>query len=105
MYFYEVGVQFFDFCRRSNWLCLQVGMQRKIGDLFLQLHRDIQDSFRQADPLPWPPTPNDLEAIALDATLPNQLVKGLFIMISGKTNLEANLNDKLWRITFSIAQV
>ena len=53
----------------------KLGCKEKVGDFFLQFQRDIQETFRQADPLPWLPTPNYLEATALDATLPNQLVK------------------------------
>ena len=76
------------------------GSKEKVRHFFLELHQDVQETFRQADYLPLPLTLNDLKAKALNATLASHLVQRLLILISRKTNMDVNSTYKLWRTTF-----
>ena len=51
----------------------------------LMLRQIIQKAFKNAVPLPWPPTADDLDCSLTDANLPAELVKFLNYVLSGNT--------------------
>ena len=69
----------------------------------LFLRDKIKRAFEESNPLPWPPTPDDLEAELLDDILPPDLSRFLNSLIYGDCNL--NPCEKKKRIVRSIGQV
>ena len=63
----------------------------------------IQQAFKDSEPLPWPPSADDLEVKSSDERLPSDLLKFLNYVISGDADVERC--EKTRRIVLSIGQV
>ena len=74
----------------------------KYEDVALLLRDTIQKTYRELNPLPWPPTADDL-VMSLDDLLPSDLMRFLTLIISGNADLEKC--EKTRRLVLSISQV
>ena len=81
----------------------QLGSKDKYQDVALLLRSSIQREFKEAKPLPWPPSADDLEVKSSDEVLPSDLLKFLNYVISGDSDVERC--EKTGRIVLSIGQV
>ena len=81
----------------------QLGSKDKYQDVALLLRSSIQRAFKEAKPLPWPPSADDLEVKSSDEVLPSDLLKFLNYVISGDSDVERC--EKTGRIVLSIGQV
>ena len=81
----------------------KLGNKNQCEDMALFLRDKIKRAFEESNPLPWPPTPDDLEAELLDDILPPDLSRFLNSLIYGDCNL--NPCEKKKRIVRSIGQV
>ena len=70
-----------------------------IKDIVLLIRGVIRRAFNKTKPLPWPPTPDNLEISTAD--LPRELVTFLTIAIAGKPEMSS---DKTQRLVLSIGQ-
>ena len=81
----------------------QLGSKDKYQDVAQLLRSSIQRAFKEAKPLPWPPSADDLEVKSSDEVLPSDLLKFLNYVISGDSDVERC--EKTGRIVLSIGQV
>ena len=73
----------------------KLGSKDKYEDVALLLCSSIQQAFKDSEPLPWPPSSDEL--------LPSDLLKFLNYVISGDADVERC--EKTRRIVLSIGQV
>lgn len=66
----------------------KLGSKDKYEDVALLLRSLIQRAFKESEPLPWPPSADDLEVKSSDEPLPSDLVKFLNYVISGDADVE-----------------
>lgn len=81
----------------------KLGSKDKYEDVALLLRSSIQQAFKDSEPLPWPPSADDLEVKSSDELLPSDLLKFLNYVISGDADVERC--EKTRRIVLSIGQV
>ena len=55
----------------------KLGSKDKCEDVALLLRSSIQQAFKDSEPLPWPPSADDLEVKSSDELLPSDLLKFL----------------------------
>ena len=72
-------------------------------DVALLLHQAIYNAFKESEPLPWPPTAEDLNVNSMDEVLPSELETFLNYVISGDEKVDNG--DKMKRIVLSVGQV
>ena len=81
----------------------QLGSKDKYQHIALLLCSSIQQAFKEAKPLPWPPSAEDLEVKSSDEVLPSDVLKFLNYVISGDADVASC--EKTGRIILSIGQV
>ena len=81
----------------------KLGSKDKYEDVALLLRSSIQQAFKDSEPLPWPPSADDLEVKSSDELLPSDLLKFLNYVISGDADVERCEITR--RIVLSIGQV
>ena len=81
----------------------KLGSKDKYEDVALLLRSSIQQAFKDSEPLPWPPSADDLEVKSSDELLLSDLLKFLNYVISGDADVERC--EKTRRIVLSIGQV
>ena len=81
----------------------QLGSKDKYQDVALLFRSSIQQAFKLAKPLPWPPSAEDLEVKSSDEVLPSDALKFLNYVISGDADVVSC--EKTRRIILSIGQV
>lgn len=74
--------------------------------VFCKLHQDIQESFQNSDPLPWPPMSSDLDSNSLQEITPKPLYyEVLHVLAAGNLAAASSTSESTQRIIFFIAQV
>ena len=77
--------------------------KNKLETYALSFRNNIKEQFNNSNPLPWPPTPDDIEMSNLLNFLPSTLVPFFNLLIEG--NAEENNRKNTQRVVLSIAQV
>ena len=73
----------------------------KTNEIAMHLRSSVKNAFNAAEPLPWPPTPEDLEKQCPKEILPESMVSFLTTLIDGKEQS----NEKNQRVILSLCQV
>lgn len=81
----------------------KLGTIDRYQDVALLLRQVIYNAFKESEPLPWPPTVEDLNVNSLDEVLPSELETFLNYVVSG--DAKKDKGDKMKRIVLSIGQV
>ena len=81
----------------------KLGTIDRYQDVALLLHQAIYNSFKESEPLPWPPTVEDLNVNSLDEVLPSELETFLNYVVSGDAKMDKG--DKMKQIVLSVGQV
>ena len=81
----------------------KLGTIDRYQDVALLLRQAIYYAFEESEPLPWPPTAEDLNVNSLDEVLPSELETFLNYVVSGDAKMDKG--DKMKRIVLSIGQV
>ena len=81
----------------------KLGTIDRYQDVALLLRQAIYNAFKESEPLPWPPTAEDLNVNSLDEALPPELKTFLNYVVSGDAKMDKG--DKMKRIVLSIGQV
>ena len=81
----------------------KLGTIDRYQDVALLLRQAIYNIFKESEPLPWPPTAEDLNVNSLDEVLPSELETFLNYVVSGDAKMDKG--DKMKRIVLSIGQV
>ena len=92
---YRLQVQLFV---HTNWK-----LKNKLETYALSFRSNIKEQFNNSNPLPWPPTPDDIEMSNLLDFRPSTLVPFFNLLIEG--NADENNRKNTQRVVLSIAQV
>ena len=74
----------------------KLGTIDRYQDVAFILRQAIYNAFKESEPLPWPPTAEDLNVNALDEVLPSELETFLNYVVSGDAKMDKG--DKMKRI-------
>ena len=74
----------------------KLGTIDRYQDVALLLRQAIYNAFKESEPLPWPPTAEDLNVNSLDEVLPSELETFLNYVVSGDAKMDKG--DKMKRI-------
>jgi hypothetical protein len=81
----------------------KLGSTDKIKDVACALRNSIITAFQKSQPLPWPPSADEIARNSPDDVLPNQLIQFLNYVTCG--NIDEEKCEKSKRIVLSIGQV
>ena len=82
----------------------KLGTADQLHDAALTLHALILKAFQESKELTWPPTAQELNSVKMEELLPDDLLKFLNLVLTGRAEIDGEECEKTQRLVYSISQ-